>query len=68
MTSSDASKILAKLKIDVDADFHALSWGKVAKLLAEADRVSYRCPRGALGSRARYFLNRLQRLARRKED
>lgn len=46
-------------------DFHTLTSDEVERLLAEADRVKYRKPRNANGSRARYFHAKLQREAER---
>jgi hypothetical protein len=58
----EARAILAKL----DDDFHALSSAQVERLLQEADRVGYRKPKNASGSRGRYFFAYLQRLASKK--
>lgn len=44
-------------------DFHELRASQVDALLAEADRVRYRKPKNANGSRARYFYALLQRRA-----
>lgn len=52
----------------IKRDFHALTSMEVGRIIAEADRVKYRKPRNANGSRARYFHARLQQeeAARRK--
>lgn len=50
--------------IPVGADFHTLSSAQVDRLLACADREGYRKPRGANGSRARYYHDKMQRHAR----
>ncbi len=47
----------------VQPDFHTLSVAQVDALLIEADRVKYRKPRNANGSRARYFYAQLCRRA-----
>lgn len=52
-----------RLGINPAEDFHALNHAAVERLLGEADRVGYRQPRGANGSRARYFHARLIRAA-----
>jgi hypothetical protein len=61
-----AQATLAALGIPVGSDFHALRRELVDGLLEEADRVHYRQPANANGSRARYFHDRLQRLAQGK--
>lgn len=55
---------LESCSIPVGADFHTLSSAQVDALLVAADRERYQRPRGANGSRARYFHDRLQRHAR----
>ena len=62
-----AREALRLCKISVGADFHTLSSSQVEALLAEADRVKYRKPRNANGSRGRYFHDLLQRCARRED-
>lgn len=52
---------LKDLGIDPQADYHTLNSYQVDALLAEADRVRYRKPKNANGSRARYFHAYLQR-------
>lgn len=54
----------AKRDEKVSADFHQLTSSQVDQLLEEADRVRYRKPKNANGSRARYFHALLQRRAR----
>jgi len=49
------------LGIDPGQDFHTLTGQQVDALLAEAERLRYRKPKHAFGSRARYFHARLQR-------
>lgn len=61
---TNAREMLASAKIDVGQDFHTLASWQVDSLLQEADRVKYRKPRTANGSRARYFHDLLQRRAR----
>jgi hypothetical protein len=72
LNRSDAREILARVtsaaQEDATRDFHALSSGAVAALLAEADRHGYRAPRNANGSRARCFHSYLSRLASRPLD
>lgn len=59
----NANEVLKRLNIAVGQDFYTLSPEQVLALLVEADREKYRLPRGATGSRARYFHERLQRHA-----
>ena len=59
----EAREILRRCGVEVGADYHALRSGTVDALLVEADRVRYRKPRNANGSRGRYFHERLQRHA-----
>lgn len=47
-------------------DFFALSSDEKRELLAEADRVKYRLPANASGSRARYFYDAVERMQGRK--
>ncbi len=63
---ANARHILSALKIEVGADFHSLSRDQVQRLLDEASLAEYRRPRDANGSKARYYHDRLQRLARRE--
>jgi hypothetical protein len=61
---SHARATLKWCGIDIGSDFLTLRTEHVEKLLVEADRVRYQRPKNANGSRARYFHDRLQRLAR----
>lgn len=67
MYDPQAAEILARCDVPLGADFHTLSSSQVDALLEEADRVKYRKPRNANGSRGRYFHDLLQRRARRTE-
>ncbi len=58
---------LQALGIAIGTDFHTLSSTHVEALLVEADRVRYRKPPRANGSRARYFHDLLQRRAQMKD-
>jgi hypothetical protein len=60
----NARSVLNMLHIAIGQDFHTLSGSQVDGLLEEANRVRYQKPHNANGSRARYFHDRLQRLAR----
>lgn len=60
-----ACDILRRCAVPIGADFHALKFDAIAALLLEADRLAYRAPAGANGSRGRCFHDRLQRLAAR---
>lgn len=57
----NAQATLAGLNIGLGQDFYTLSSSQVSELLLEADRVRYRKPRNANGSRGRYFHALLQR-------
>lgn len=50
---SEALVILNRL--NANADFHTLSSSVVDELLKEADKIGYRKPKNANGSRGRYF-------------
>ncbi len=63
MTTSDARDILEQCQIALGTDYHTLRSDEVDRLLRHADHVSYRKPRNANGSRARYFHDMLQRRA-----
>jgi hypothetical protein len=65
---ANARATLELLNIAIGQDFHILSSDQVSGLLGEADRVRYRRPPNANGSRARYFHDRLQRHASLKKD
>lgn len=62
-----ARATLEALNILPEQDFDTLRWSQVDGLLAEADRVKYRAPANANGSRARYFCALLQRRARKEQ-
>lgn len=62
----DAADILARTH-SAGRDYHALDSDAVESLLAEANRLGYRKPRNANGSRGRYFHAYLCRVAARKE-
>lgn len=59
----DAREVLKAINAAVGQDFHTLRSKQVEALLTEADRVRYVAPKGANGSRARYFYQQLQRRA-----
>lgn len=61
----NARETLRALNLNASQDFHALSPFQVGRLLEEADRVKYRKPKNANGSRGRYFFQKLVREARR---
>jgi len=60
----NARAVLASAEVALGQCFFTLYAWQVDALLVEADRVKYRKPRNANGSRGRYFHDRLQRLAR----
>jgi hypothetical protein len=62
----NAIETLKACGVPVGADFHQLDRAQVGALLVEADRVRYRRPRDANGSRGRYFHDLLQRRAQTK--
>jgi hypothetical protein len=62
MDRSDALDILNRC--NAKGNFFALPSSTVDALLAEADRVKYRRPKNANGSRGRYFHAYLSRRAR----
>ena len=62
--TASARAFLETIDSAVGQDFYTLSSSQVDAVLAEADRVRYRQPRNANGSRARYFFERMQREAR----
>lgn len=64
LSRADACEILAALDIPRGEDFHVLRSSKVDELLTVADKVKYRKPRNANGSRGRYFHAYLNRLCR----
>lgn len=65
--ADDARDTLKACRIHLGADFYVLSIAQVERLLDEADRVRYRKPPHANGSRARYFHDLMQRRAARQE-
>lgn len=58
-----AWSVLRNIDASIGQDFHTLRSIQIDCLLVEADRVRYQRPKHANGSRARYFYDRLQRLA-----
>lgn len=60
----DARQILKHIGASLDQDFYTLSTGQVDKLLEQADTRRYQKPKGANGSRARYFFQLVQRRAK----
>lgn len=62
-----ARGILARCRVPVGAQFHALRASTVESLIAEADAYGYRAPRVRNGSRGRYWHDYLQRAAARAE-
>lgn len=58
-----AQDILFMCGLESRHDFHTLSSGEVEHLLEYANAHSYRKPRNANGSRARYWFNYLRRRA-----
>lgn len=63
MTPVEANSVIKACGINASHDFHRLDSGQVASLIHFADFWKYREPRYANGSRARYFFQRLVRLA-----
>lgn len=61
---TDARAILQAINAHVGQDFDTLRSSQVDELLVEADRVRYRKPKNANGSRGRYFYTLMQRRAR----
>lgn len=60
----NARETLRLCGIHIGSDFHTLRSCQIDALLVEADRVKYRKPRNANGSRGRYFHDMLQRRAK----
>jgi hypothetical protein len=58
-----AIEALERCNVPLGADFHTLSSSQVECLLVEANRLKYRKPHNANGSRGRYFHDLLQRRA-----
>lgn len=67
MTRDEAHDVLQRCKIVAGANFFTLSAREVSALLREADKVKYRQPKNANGSRGRYFYARVCRALDRKE-
>ena len=65
MTPSEAKETLSRLGLSDVGDSDLLTWAQVDAVLAESDRVKYRKPANANGSRSRYFYERLRRAAAR---
>lgn len=63
-----ARGILARCRVAVGANFHALTSGQVESLQSEARAYGYRAPRNRNGSAARYWHEYLQRAAERPAD
>ncbi len=63
VTADSARRTLQGLNIAAGEDFHVLSSSQVDGILEEANKVGYRKPKNASGSRARYFHAFLQRKA-----
>lgn len=61
-----AYETILRLDLSPYEDFHQLSRATVEALLEEADKVGYRKPTNANGSRVRYFHARLMRFARQR--
>jgi hypothetical protein len=59
----NARSVLYLCHCPIGGDFHRLSTSHVEALLVEADKLKYRKPANANGSRARYFHDMLQRRA-----
>lgn len=62
--AANARAVLKAAGASLGQDFYTLRADQVDQVLQEADRVRYRKPANANGSRGRYFYARLQRLAR----
>lgn len=60
----DARAFFQNVNIRPDQDFHTLSSAQVDLILKAADAAKYRKPKNANGSRARYFFQLMQRMAR----
>lgn len=63
LNTATALDILAACHVPQCADFHTLTTAQVESLVEYADSYGYRKPRGANGSRARYFHAYLTRQA-----
>lgn len=60
----NARMVLQACNVAIGEDFDTLRASQVDLLLEQADRVRYRKPKSANGSRGRYFHALLQRRAR----
>lgn len=67
LTPAEARRILRVCNIDFGADFHRLDSMDVQYLLLQADRLKYRTPKNAPGSRGRMFFQFVQRVAARPD-
>lgn len=67
LDSATAHDALQRAGVPLGADYHTLHSSQVDALLIEADRLKYRKPRNANGSRGRYFHDYLQRRAQKEE-
>lgn len=63
-----AHDLCRRYGVDVSREFHALRENEVQAVIAAADEWRYKKPRGANGSRARYFHAHLRRTCNRRED
>jgi hypothetical protein len=61
MTQQDARAIVNVYCIPIGRDFHSLNSQHVQNILDAANARKYRAPRGANGSRCRYFYAYLMR-------
>lgn len=61
--TATARAVLRNCAIEFGVDFHTLRAIQVDSLLAWADQCRYRKPKGASGSRARYFHRLMQHRA-----
>ena len=58
-----AQALLSLWNADIGQNFYTLSPSQVVQVLEEADRVRYRKPASANGSRGRYYYQLVQRAA-----
>ena len=66
MDRYEALNILSRCQVKPGANFYTLTTSQVSDLCDEADRVKYRKPKNANGSRGRYFHAFVQRCANRE--
>lgn len=64
MTRTDAIQILQDIRAKVNQDYHSLTRDQALALQEHADRVKYRTPVNATGSRSRCFYAFVSRRAR----